>query len=458
MRNNGLLLVAFAAGCVANDPAFDEEIGSNTSEIRGGTAVPLGTLPAVGRLLGSGCTGTLITQSTVLTAAHCVCTGETTTEPGETPTHVCGTRSQFTFTDVFPVDDPATPIDESATRAWVTISGDVVVHPDYTVGQWLSNDYALILLDQPAYERVIGVSPIQVEVPAERPEAGDAATIVGFGRTDVSNGDDCNQDGGGIKRRASLSIFEVRAYDVNGDGDNDDTIDEAAGRTLLFRNASRGSCSGDSGGPALNSAGRVIGVSSTGGGDDSAYDATFVAYDWIADNACTPFDPTHPQPAFCDDPLCPCTTGEGDCDDDDHCRGSLDCRFNIGDTVGLPADYDVCGPNCPALDPSDPDPSFCATGCLCDIGEGDCDGDEQCAGDLICGLNNGAPFGLPASYEVCIRPGPSCGNGQPDAGEVCDDANRASGDGCSPTCRPEVGWSCPSWNQCIPNVPCSLCP
>ena len=35
-----------------------------------------------------------------------------------------------------------------------------------------------------------------------------------------------------------------------------------------------------------------------------------------------------------------------------------------------------------------------------------------------------------------------CGNGVPEAGETCDDANVSSGDGCSATCAVEAGFDC----------------
>merc|ERR1719335_890210 len=57
------------------------------------------------------------------------------------------------------------------------------------------------------------------------------------------------------------------------------------------------------------------------------------------------------------------------------------------------------------------DPEWCADQ-LCIYGEGDCDTvaqgeegiDDGCdvSKGLVCGENNGADFGLPSSYEVCI--------------------------------------------------------
>jgi cysteine-rich repeat protein len=62
--------------------------------------------------------------------------------------------------------------------------------------------------------------------------------------------------------------------------------------------------------------------------------------------------------------------------------------------------------------------------------------DFQFADDLSCsGLGN-CPPGLfcDSSADVCRTDLASCGDGTPDDGEVCDDGNRASGDGCRADC------------------------
>ncbi|MFO0734350.1 MAG: trypsin-like serine protease [Labilithrix sp.] len=62
-----LALPLFAVACTAEQPS--EEATTTTSEIQGGVAET--GHPAIG-LLSSGCTGTLITPTVVLTAGHCV--------------------------------------------------------------------------------------------------------------------------------------------------------------------------------------------------------------------------------------------------------------------------------------------------------------------------------------------------------------------------------------------------
>jgi cysteine-rich repeat protein len=51
-------------------------------------------------------------------------------------------------------------------------------------------------------------------------------------------------------------------------------------------------------------------------------------------------------------------------------------------------------------------------------------------------------------------PGRSCGNGQHEDGEECDDSNTAGGDGCSAACEIEADTSCPIVGPCTSIVVC----
>ena len=118
-----------------------------------------------------------------------------------------------------------------------------------------------------------------------------------------------------------------------------------------------------------------------------------------------------------------CVSGEGDCDSDAQCAGALVCGSNNGPKFNLPAKWDVCVPahcldgvnsgdetgtdcggscgTCPATG-NNGDAEYCSNGALCSAGEGDCDSDAECAGALVCGNNNGAKFGLPTRWDVCV--------------------------------------------------------
>lgn len=101
----------------------------------------------------------------------------------------------------------------------------------------------------------------------------------------------------------------------------------------------------------LSAQNRVVGVSSTAFYDDfiSQYDNTSLAWNWLKTIACPTFDPTRDMVNFCNDPMCPCGSDEGDCDNDAQCSGSLTCHHDVGNLVGLPASLDVCAPRVPRL-------------------------------------------------------------------------------------------------------------
>ena len=99
----------------------------------------------------------------------------------------------------------------------------------------------------------------------------------------------------------------------------------------------------------------------------------------------------------------PCADGKGDCDSNSECEGSLVCGTN--NCASGPIYMDCCtricsndsdcmnqacnvGLNQCHLDSFSTNWTLCNDDSPCSKGEGDCDGDSQCGGSLVCGTNN----------------------------------------------------------------------
>ncbi|GEM_PF-1092797 len=157
---------------------------------------------------------------------------------------------------------------------------------------------------------------------------------------------------------------------------------------------------------------------------------------------------------YCADPQCgPCAAGQGDCDSDSECQGDLVCLHDRGQDFGFPAAVDVCGDKptgtC-ALTPGDW--GYCSDPLCgpCAEGQGDCDSDAECAPGLVCAFNVGADYGLPASMDVCEKPKETVCTRSPGDWGFCSDP------ACGP-CEPGQGdcdqdRDCASGLKCSPNV------
>ncbi len=94
-------------------------------------------------------------------------------------------------------------------------------------------------------------------------------------------------------------------------------------------------------------------------------------------------------------------------------------------------------------------------------GDGNIEGDEECDdGDTSSGDGCSSlciiEYGWECSGEpsTCWR---SCGDGNQDSGEECDDGNTASGDGCSSSCTVEDPYICVGWpSVCTIPTTCSI--
>jgi fibro-slime domain-containing protein len=94
--------------------------------------------------------------------------------------------------------------------------------------------------------------------------------------------------------------------------------------------------------------------------------------------------------------------------------------------------------------------------------EADGGGKGGAGGSVATGSGGGPVFavpdsgpGLPPPCSGCADAGPSCGNWIIDPGEVCDDGNAVSGDGCVGTCTAiELDFACPPRSPCVSLVKC----
>lgn len=103
-------------------------------------------------------------------------------------------------------------------------------------------------------------------------------------------------------------------------------------------------------------------------------------------------------PDFCS-PTCPCEAGQGDCDDDEDCGAGDVCAQNVGASFGFAADVDVCVDACDPVFNGTFD--YCGPGCPCEHGQGDCDGDGDCAPGHVCARDVGARYGFDPEMDMC---------------------------------------------------------
>jgi MYXO-CTERM domain-containing protein len=227
------------AGCSSVSPS--EPLGvSEREEIVGGTndSTHKGVFGIVIQNAAI-CSGSLIAPNLVLTARHCVSelsTGGDQVDCADT-----------TFTPTFPASgfdltwaqnlNSDVPQDSIYGATEVRVSGSNEV---------CGNDVALIILDANVPSSDAAVIEPRID---EDPETGEAFSAIGYGLNDP---DDQTGASAGVRRQAGgLNVGCVGAVECAGSNARNS---EWAAYTPV--------CSGDSGGPALDAEGRVIGVAS----------------------------------------------------------------------------------------------------------------------------------------------------------------------------------------------------
>lgn len=282
-RTRTLLLFPLLAGCAfeaAPDGAPPEPVETASAAIAGGyaarseRAVVGLAITGPGGQLARTCSGALVAPDLVLTAQHCV---------AETPKRIRCDEARFGAVDD-PVRVHVTTSEEMWSGGATWTRGREIILP--TGGDSVcGHDLALVALEEPVPEDDVVPLDLRLDRAAED---GEPYSAVGFGNT----GGDV-KDAGSRRRRDGLRV-ECVGYRCGDEG-------QVAGNEWR---GDVGACRGDSGGPALDAEGRVLGITSRGptGCNDPIYGGVMEHREWLAEAAVRLAEEGgHPAPAWAGD-------------------------------------------------------------------------------------------------------------------------------------------------------------
>lgn len=239
------VILALSVGTMGTAFAAQEELDQPVDpQIVGGTPVADGQYPFVTRLTVSRdqgnflCGGSLIDQSHVLTAAHCV---------DRAPRAVRATVGQTNRND--------------ESQGVVRDVTNVSIHPNFNLQKNSAYDVAVLKLDRP----IRNIQPIALARPkTEANKPKEKATVAGYGRT--------SEGGATSDRLREAQVPIVSGKSCKADYANEEAELEVFPKIMICAGKNTGgvdACQGDSGGPLfrkINGKLRQIGIVSFGKG------------------------------------------------------------------------------------------------------------------------------------------------------------------------------------------------